>query len=300
MSESIKEITEYRSVNSGIKGWIFCRFFVAFRELVNLGTVYDTGNFQGEYCRITMCLKGKLHLCEAGNNQKKEFSMNAGSCCLQYHPGHCPRLCCGYQNRTQVLEILCPTSELLPLVDGTRVGRELEKAMNDRRPLYIHQPMTPCIHQVIASLKEVVAKNEGAFASLILARALEMVWLFTQAWDSIYFSPIPIEIRQAVEKACSILESNIANPPALETLAAETGMSLSKLKLVFPRVCGVPPYTYLRRIRLERAMGLLAQKKMNVTETAQEVGYSSLSHFAKAFTAHYGIKPSGVASDKKI
>ena len=43
--------------------------------------------------------------------------------------------------------------------------------------------------------------------------------------------------------------------------------------------------------RLERAAELLRSGKFNVTETALEVGYSSLSHFSHAFHETYGCCP---------
>ena len=39
-------------------------------------------------------------------------------------------------------------------------------------------------------------------------------------------------------------------------------------------------------------MHLLNNEKMNVTETAYDVGYSSLSHFSNVFTKCFGMKPS--------
>ena len=50
----------------------------------------------------------------------------------------------------------------------------------------------------------------------------------------------------------------------------------------------------IRKLRLERAMRFLNSGKMNVTETAYDVGYNSLSHFASVFTKHFGIKPSEI------
>lgn len=300
MSGSSKEKTEFHSGDLRNKVWTFQRFHLAFREPFDTGPVYDTGICKGENCRFMMCLKGKLPIRKSGLEEKEEFLLDAGSCCLQYHPVHCPCLNCEHHYRAQVLELFCPAGDLLPLVYGTQVGWELKRAMNERRPLCIHQPMTSCTRRIFDSLKDVAAKNGGAFVFLGLARALEAVWCFTQACDSMPLAPIQLQIRQAVEKACSILQTNMANPPALENLAAETGMSLSKLKQVFPKVCGVPPYTYLRRIRMERAMKLLAQNGLSVTEAALEVGYSSLSHFTKTFTAHFGIKPSKVAFEKDL
>jgi len=48
---------------------------------------------------------------------------------------------------------------------------------------------------------------------------------------------------------------------------------------------------YLRKLRMERAAGLLRTGKYNVTEAAMEVGYSSLSHFSQAFCQVMGCCP---------
>ena len=48
---------------------------------------------------------------------------------------------------------------------------------------------------------------------------------------------------------------------------------------------------YLRNLRLERAAELLRSGRSNVTEAAMAVGYSSLSHFSKAFAEMFGVCP---------
>ena len=61
---------------------------------------------------------------------------------------------------------------------------------------------------------------------------------------------------------------------------------------------------YVRRLRMERAAELLLTGKHNVTEAAMEVGYSSLSHFSKAFCTTIGccpaLFPSATALVKKF
>lgn len=47
---------------------------------------------------------------------------------------------------------------------------------------------------------------------------------------------------------------------------------------------------------MEKAMVLLRQGEMNVTEVAMDVGYSSISHFAKAFRRTFDMSPSKVRS----
>ncbi len=50
---------------------------------------------------------------------------------------------------------------------------------------------------------------------------------------------------------------------------------------------------YVREVRIEKAAELLLRGRHNVTEAAMEVGYSSLSHFSKAFcTTSAAARPS--------
>jgi AraC-like DNA-binding protein len=202
---------------------------------------------------------------------------------------------CTHCNKAQLLELFCPVHQLAQLVGDTRVGRELKLAMEERRLLYIYHPMTPCIHLAMMSLRQALEESDTGIAPLVLARTLEMLWLFTRAGNSATCNPISTETRKAIEKARDNIESHLADPPGLEKLAAEVGMSLSKLKQVFPKIYCMPPYSYLRHMRMERAMKLLSQKGMSVTDAALEVGYNNLSHFSKVFTTHFGIKPSKIS-----
>lgn len=82
------------------------------------------------------------------------------------------------------------------------------------------------------------------------------------------------------------------DPPALNELASRVGVSSAELKQIFPKVCGMPPYAYLRKLRMEKAMDLIRHGEMNITEIAYDIGYNSISHFSKVFAGYFGIKPS--------
>ena len=57
------------------------------------------------------------------------------------------------------------------------------------------------------------------------------------------------------------------------------------------RAATVVTFRPCRQARLERAAHLLRAGKHNVTETALEVGYNSLSHFSAAFHEAFGCCP---------
>ena len=105
--------------------------------------------------------------------------------------------------------------------------------------------------------------------------------------------------RERVEQACAILARDLENPPTLEMLAAEVGCGAFHLSRMFSQQVGQTVPQYLRQLRLERAAQLLREGRCNVTEAAMAVGYSSLSHFSKAFWEAYGCCP-GLYGNPKL
>ncbi len=97
---------------------------------------------------------------------------------------------------------------------------------------------------------------------------------------------------ERVKYAGEIVRNRLHEPPTLLDLAKLVGLHHSKLNFGFREMFGTTFFNYLRQSRLIKAKALLDEGRMNVTETAYAVGYSSLSHFAKAFKNHFGIAPS--------
>ncbi len=97
--------------------------------------------------------------------------------------------------------------------------------------------------------------------------------------------------HERVEKVKGILSRNLEHPPSLPEISKEVGCSPHYLSRIFSQETGTTISRYLRDLRLDRAAGILKQGKSNVTEAAMEVGYSSLSHFSKAFAGRFGVCP---------
>jgi AraC family transcriptional regulator len=97
--------------------------------------------------------------------------------------------------------------------------------------------------------------------------------------------------HERAERVCYLLERDLGNPPTLEMLAQEVGCSSFHLSRIFAEETGGSIPKYLRTKRIERAAYLLRSGKVNVTEAALRVGYSSLGAFNKAFVEQMGCCP---------
>jgi len=88
------------------------------------------------------------------------------------------------------------------------------------------------------------------------------------------------------------IDREYAQPLDVEALARDAHMSAGHLSREFRRAYGESPYSYLMTRRIERAMSLLRQGDLSVTEVCFEVGCSSLGTFSTRFTELVGMPPS--------
>lgn len=111
--------------------------------------------------------------------------------------------------------------------------------------------------------------------------------------------------RERIERVCYLLERDLENPPSLQMLADEINCSSFYLSRMFTQKTGMSIPKFLRMKRIEKAGEYLKNGKMNVTEAAMAVGYSSLSAFNKAFVEQMGCCPGlyplvSIAARKKL
>jgi AraC family transcriptional regulator len=97
--------------------------------------------------------------------------------------------------------------------------------------------------------------------------------------------------QRLVDRAKLVLASDPARRWTLAEIAAEVRCSPVYLTQVFQQVEGLPLYRYHLRLRLARALDLLAQYE-DLTSLGLDLGFSSHSHFSAAFRAVYGRSPS--------
>jgi AraC family transcriptional regulator len=97
--------------------------------------------------------------------------------------------------------------------------------------------------------------------------------------------------QRLVDRAKLLLASDLTRRWTLAEIASEVGGSPVYLTQAFKQVEGMPLYRYHLRLRLARALDLIADCE-DVAALALELGFSSHSHFSAAFRQAYGRTPS--------
>jgi AraC family transcriptional regulator len=97
----------------------------------------------------------------------------------------------------------------------------------------------------------------------------------------------PWQQRQARE----MLLANLTGETPLAAIAAACGLSSSHFARAFRRSTGLPPHAWLNKARVERAMMLLRQRGLSLSEIALECGFVDQSHFTRIFMRRVGFTP---------
>ncbi len=102
----------------------------------------------------------------------------------------------------------------------------------------------------------------------------------------------PLPKSRTVREAVEYIEQNFHSPIPVQTLAQHVNLSLSAFTRHFTQETGLPPAAYLLCVRLRKAKKLLRSSEYNITEIAQQCGFSSAAHLSSSFKKHYGNTPS--------
>lgn len=98
--------------------------------------------------------------------------------------------------------------------------------------------------------------------------------------------------NEFLNKAFAVTEKNISNTEFnSEAFAKEMFVSRSQLHRKLLAVTGQAPGEFVRTFRLKKAASLILEKRLSVTQIAFEVGFSSPSHFTKAFRQQFNCLP---------
>jgi AraC family transcriptional regulator len=97
----------------------------------------------------------------------------------------------------------------------------------------------------------------------------------------------PWQLRRARELARAKLSDSIS----VSELATECRLSSSHFSRAFKQTTGMPPHSWLMRMRVERAKELLQETNIELVDVALACGFADQSHFSRVFCKAEGQTP---------
>lgn len=93
------------------------------------------------------------------------------------------------------------------------------------------------------------------------------------------------------------IKANIDNPDyGVEDLSRDVGMSRVHMNRKLKECINLSPSNLIKSIRLKQAAYLLANNKVNISEVAYRLGFSTHSYFSSSFHDYFGLTPKEFAA----
>jgi AraC-like DNA-binding protein len=99
------------------------------------------------------------------------------------------------------------------------------------------------------------------------------------------------ETNRRMLRARDAMDRDYAEPLDIPTLARIAYVSEAHFIRTFRATFGETPHRYLQRRRVERAMFLLRESELSISEICLEVGFQSLGSFGRTFRDVVGESP---------
>ncbi|HKF70516.1 MAG TPA: AraC family transcriptional regulator [Stellaceae bacterium] len=180
--------------------------------------------------------------------------------------------------------MLYPALEVLARV-ASEIAGQPTPAPHFRRPV-VEDPegarVLLAAHHAADRSRSVLERETRLMAALAL--------LVTRHADP---APLPAKANgdhASIRRVCDLIEDELGEDLALETLAAEARMSSWHFLRVFRRETGATPHLYVLQRRLARARRLLEAGDAPA-DVAAATGFSDQSHLTNRFRRTYGVTP---------
>src|SRR5258705_2656826 len=97
---------------------------------------------------------------------------------------------------------------------------------------------------------------------------------------------------RVLQRVRDYVETHLEDSISLQDLASTAGLSTSHFIRAFKQSEGMTPHRYLLQRRVRRALGLLAETTLALSEVAKASGFADQSHFCRQFRKLVGTNPS--------
>jgi len=107
--------------------------------------------------------------------------------------------------------------------------------------------------------------------------------------------------KSFIEEAEALILTHVENENfGVSELADAMHMSRSNLLRKIKKSTGVSASQFIRQVRLEKAMEILGETSLTISEVSFRVGFASTSYFTKCFREYYGYPPGEVGKQADI
>lgn len=145
------------------------------------------------------------------------------------------------------------------------------------------------VERIVEQMEEESLHRPAGHEVALRSRLLELMVFLSRAYSSAGTTEAHALLR--VGSVIGAIENNCAKAWRLDELVRISRMSRSNLMRIFKKATGQSPVDYIIRLRIQKAMGLLRNTDLCITELALELGFNDSNYFTRQFRRIMGVSP---------
>ncbi|MCT4783335.1 AraC family transcriptional regulator [Exiguobacterium himgiriensis] len=154
---------------------------------------------------------------------------------------------------------------------------------------YVAHPAAPTDKATLHTIEKAVRrlKSDSAFALLDATLQLAVIWRY---WIQQTPATRPPG-HDRMKRMISYIHNHDTMKLTLEEIAAAGGLSRAECCRYFSKWGDTSPLAYVQDVRMQRAARLLCETYLSVAEVANQLGFTSVSHFVQTFKRVHNRTP---------
>ena len=255
-------------------------------------TINKKRDVNQDVIQFHFCLKGQTNF--IFNQGNYTFQVRENHSMLLYNPQKLLPINVELSSCTWMVSVLISITKFHSLFSSDANHISFLSTENSSKKYYDNLPFASSIAVVLSQILQ--ARVHDSMKSLYFkGKIYELLSLYFNKSEDPSTEKCPFLIDeenvQKIRAAKDIILKRMTDPPSLDELASEIGLSLKKLKDGFKQIYGDTVFAYLLDHKMDEARKMLESPKFNVNEDGLKLGYSTSSHFINAFKKKYGTTP---------
>lgn len=244
------------------------------------------------FIQFHFCLEGKMTF--SFNNGSYKFDLNENNSIILFNPSTNLPIDAVLEKKTKYLSLLITIKKFHGLFSELTDNISFLSQENSGKKYYKENVITPQISTVLNQIMN-EKLSENVKNLYLKGKIFELLGMYFNESNDMDIEQCPFLADEKnvvkIKMAKEIIIKRMTDPPSLKELSSEVDISLKNLKEGFKEIYGYTVYGFLLEYKMNIASKMLSTKNYNVNEVADQIGYSTSSHFINAFKNRFGTTP---------
>jgi AraC-like DNA-binding protein len=244
------------------------------------------------FIQFHFCLEGKISF--RYNNGAYTLDLKENNSIILFNPSTILPIDATLEKKTRYLSLLITIKKFHSLFSELTDNISFLSQENSGKKYYKENVITPQISTVLNQIMN-EKLSENVKNLYLKGKIFELLGMYFNESNDMDIEQCPFLADEKnvvkIKMAKEIIIKRMTDPPSLKELSSEVDISLKNLKEGFKEIYGYTVYGFLLEYKMNIASKMLSTKNYNVNEVADQIGYSTSSHFINAFKNRFGTTP---------